>query len=511
MFRRDFLASLSGLALSAGTGVPAAASASVPAGPALGAGVPFSFDALIERARKLGQSAYRRRRKVGPSWQNLSYDQYRAIRYRRADALWYKPQTPYFAEFFPAGLYFSTPVNVHVVENDEARQVEFDLSLFDKTDIVPPMPAAEYAGFSGFRLAYDNGDQSTQEFMAMQGASYFRSIAAGQNYGLSARGLTLNTGTAEPEEFPDFTDYWIEKPGENAGDARIYALMDSPSVCGAYSFLVRPGTPTVIDVSAHLIPRRDLEGVGLAPLTSMFLFDETNRHRFNDFRPALHDSDGLMIRNGAGETLWRPLANHTSLQVSHFLDNNPAGFGLMQRPQKYSDFADLEAHYHKRPSLWIEPGEDWGKGAVTLVEIPADREIYDNIVAYWSPQDGITGEHSLNYRMTWGDAAPAPVSQLLPRVLNTRMGNRFEGGIIAAIDFENDAMIPEDYSEITRHIWISEGTVSDGILQRNPETGGPRLAFTFDPAGASSAEMRAQLRHNGKMISEVWLYRWTAS
>ncbi len=506
MFRRDFLTYMSALATSAvvgGTAAPAVA------GPMLGTARAFSISTLIRRARKLSKRPFEPRPQVGESWQALDYDQYRQIRFRREEALWRTPEDPYFAEFFPAGLYFPTPINIHVVEGGTARKVSFDVSLFDKAEEAPLIPEAEHAGFSGFRLVYDRKDTpGSQEFLVMQGASYFRAISEDQNYGLSARGLALNTAGPEPEEFPDFTDFWIEKPAEGAEHITVHALMDSPSVSGVYSFVVRPGTPTVIDVTAHIMPRKDLTHSGLAPLTSMFLFDETNRHRFNDFRPAVHDSDGLMIRNGAGETIWRPLGNHKSLQVSHFLDENPSGFGLMQRAQKFADFADLEAHYHKRPSLWIEPKGDWGRGAVTLVEIPADREIYDNIVAYWSPQGGINEESTLDYRMTWGDAAPGP--RPVARVLNTRMGTRFSGGIIVAIDFESDDLIPEDYDEISKHIWTSNGSVTPGILQHNPDTGAPRLAFTFDPEGASSTELRAQLRHEGKMISEVWLYRWTA-
>ncbi|MEH6359251.1 MAG: glucan biosynthesis protein, partial [Amylibacter sp.] len=278
---------------------------------------------------------------------------------------------------------------------------------------------------------------------------------------------------------------------------------------GFYSFVISPGSSTVMDVSAHIFARKELDHIGLGPLTSMFLFDETNRSRFDDFRPAVHDSDGLVVRNGAGETLWRALANPKDLQVSSFVDDGPKGFGLMQRPKNFSDFADLEAAYHKRPGLWVTPGENWGKGSVTLVEIPADREIYDNIVAYWRPRTPIPagGEHQFTYRLNWG-GEPAPVKPIT-RVINTRMGKRFAGGYIVTIDFADHAVIPQDLSMITRHISVNRGTVSGGILQKNPETGGARLAFTFDPKGARSVDMRAQLMMDGHSISEVWLYRWT--
>jgi glucans biosynthesis protein len=265
-----------------------------------------------------------------------------------------------------------------------------------------------------------------------------------------------------------------------------------------------------MDVEAQLFAREGMDNFGLAPLTSMFLFDETNRDRFSDFRPAVHDSDGLLIRNGGGETIWRPLANPRDLQISAFLDRDPKGFGLMQRARRFGDFADLEAHYHNRPGLWVEPGEGWGSGAVTLVEIPADREIYDNIVAYWRPSAPLEpGQaHRMTYRLTWG--ADSDQGSGL-RVLNTRMGERdFGPGYIIAIDFEDGPDVPDDLSEVTRLIRSSVGTVSEGVLQRNPETGGPRLAFTFDPGPETLAEFRVQLRRDGAPLSEVWLYRWTA-
>ena len=290
----------------------------------------------------------------------------------------------------------------------------------------------------------------------------------------------------------------------------VHALMDSPSVTGAYRFTVTPGSSAVMDVEATLFAREELSHAGLAPLTSMFLFDATNRHRFDDFRPAVHDSDGLLVVNGNGETLWRPLANPTRLQVSSFIDENPRGFGLMQRPREFSDFNDLEALYHKRPGLWVEPKGDWGRGSVTLVEIPADREVYDNIVAYWRPADPLRAgqETRLAYRLTWGQDEPLPGGPA--RVLNTAMGDGWHSGQVVAIDFENDPIFDEGLDKIDIFVASPHAETSEGVLQRNPETGGPRLAFGFEPKDRSMVELRAQLRKDGAAASEVWLYRWTA-
>jgi len=333
-------------------------------------------------------------------------------------------------------------------------------------------------------------------------------------YGLSARGLALKTGDPMGEEFPDFIEFWLEAPGPDQKNMVVHALMDSPSVTGAYRFDISPGVHCVMDVEATLFPRTELENVGLGPLTSMFLYDETNRTRFDDFRPAVHDSDGLLVHNGNGELLWRPLANPKRLQISYFVDENPRGFGLIQRARKLSDYADLEALYHNRPGLWVEPRGDWGEGSVMLVEIPTDAEIFDNIVAYWNPRSPMKpGEEiSLGYRLTW---CPEPqITDRLARVLNTAMGARHNGaqrqpGRFAAIDFEAHPLFEDGPDAMTVHIQSSQAETTTGVLQKNPETGGLRLVFAFDPGDSPYAELRAQLFKDGERASEVWLYRWT--
>ncbi|KAB7616152.1 glucan biosynthesis protein G [Amylibacter sp. SFDW26] len=503
MHRRSFISALASFAAVAGSKAIAA--------PMVIAESPFSREALLEEARELAANPYQERQKVPQEWLDLSYDEYRLIQFNTKKALWRDTDSPVHVDFFHPGLYFPHPVEVNIVEDATAKKLGFDYDLFKKQENAPELPLNETLGYSGFRLRTEMVTEGKfEEFFVMQGSNYFRAIAKDQNYGLSARGLAINTADPRGEEFPDFTRFWIERPSADDTSIIIHAMMDSPSVAGLYSFTIRAGDTTVMDVAAHIFTRTELNNIGLGPLTSMFLFDETNRSRFNDFRPAVHDSDGLLIQNGAGETLWRALANPTTLQVSSFVDDTPKGFGLMQRPQGFSDYADLEALYHKRPGLWVEPGENWGKGSVTLIEIPADREIYDNIVAYWRPRAPIPagGSHSFQYRLSWGGE---PLSgKPVARVLNTRMGTRFTGGYITTIDFEKNLAIPEDLDTVTIHASSSAGEISEGILQRNPDTGGVRLAFTFDPADANSTELRAQLLVAGKTITEVWLYRWTA-
>ncbi len=477
----------------------------------LGEAQAFSKDALIEMARQLADKDYVAPAKIPQPWIDMTYDQYRGIQFNPDSGLWKDTDLPFNMEFFAPGLYFPTAISISVVDGDSSRPVLFSKDVFRYAHLVPDLPVDDTLGYAGFRMRTTINDPVRKdEFVVFQGASYFRAVGKGQIYGLSARGLAIDTGEAKGEEFPDFRAFWIEGVERGAKSFTVHALLDSPSISGLYTFHITAGPTTEMDVEAVLFPRVDLNHVGIGAETSMFLFDQTNRHRFDDFRPAVHDSDGLLIENGAGETLWRQLANPLTLQVSSFVDDNPKGFGLMQRPREFGDFADLEANYHKRPGLWVTPGENWGKGSVALVEIPADREIYDNIVAYWRPRQPLEAgkQYRYTYRLTWCE--DPPIAQKLPRVLNTRMGKRFAGGRLVTIDFSDSKILPEKLDELTLHVSSNRGKVSPGILQRNPKTGGVRLAFTFYPKDLTSIELRAQLMLNGKMASEVWLYRWTA-
>ncbi|MEO9782072.1 MAG: glucan biosynthesis protein G [Sedimentitalea sp.] len=496
--RRQFLLSTTAFALATSAGATS---------PEAG----FDHARVVALAQELAAADYAPRDMVPQAWQDLTYEQYKLIRFRPEAALWYDSETPFNVDFFTPGLYFPRPIKVETVENGVATPVAFDLAMFEKSESVPDLPVDDTLGFSGLRLRTEmHRPGKTDEFCVFQGASYFRAIGLDEIYGLSARGLALKTGDPDGEEFPDFIRFWLERPRPDQRNMIVHALMDSPSVTGAYRFDITPGPTCVMEVEATLFAREELDHVGLGPLTSMFLFDETNRNRFDDFRPAVHDSDGLMVLNGNGEVLWRPLANPKQLQISSFIDTDPRGFGLMQRARRLSDFADLEAHYHRRPGLWVEPKGDWGKGAVTLVEIPADREIYDNIVAYWRPSTAYEAGAQIDiaYRLTWGEEAP--VVATYAKILNTRMGQGFHGDRVVTVDFEADPLFDDGLDAITPVVSSPHVETSDGILQYNPETGGLRLAFSFEPGERELVELRAQLRKGDQMASEVWLYRWSS-
>jgi glucans biosynthesis protein len=512
MLRREFITALAALAATPASLKSAAANTAIEPGLQTGSANAFHPQDVIDLARTLSQSAYQDPVSVPKEWTDISYEDYVSIWFDGRNALWQdQPETPLRMDVFAPGLYFPTPIKIDIVENGMTSPLLFDLDVFDKTDKFPELPIDETLGYSGLRLRAELEKAGIfQEFAVFQGASYFRAINTGDIYGLSARGLAIDTASPEGEEFPEFRAFWLEKPVPGARTFILHALLDSPSCTGAYRFEITHGDPLVMDITSHIFPRRDLKNVGIGPLTSMFQYDQTNRHKFSDFRPAVHDSDGLQIINGAGETLWRPLANPQNLQISAFLDENPQGFGLMQRARKFSDFADLQALYHRRPGVWVEPVGDWGKGRVTLVEIPTTSEVFDNIVCYWTPEKGLLAgsEHSFSYRLTW--ANDIGYGQGL-KALNTMIGSAFENdGTIVTIDFEDGPGVPDALDDIEVILQSSAGELSKGVVQRNPETNGPRLAFKFHTGDAKLIEFRAQLRANGAPLSETWLYRWTA-
>ena len=347
-----------------------------------------------------------------------------------------------------------------------------------------------------------------QPFAIFAGASYFKAVSKGQVFGLSARALAIGTGEAEGEEFPFFRAHWLETPGE--GRMVVHSLLDGPSAAGAYRFTIRPGDPTQIDVEATIFAREDIAHLGLAPLTSMFLFDAKDRGEHDDFRLGVHDSDGLAMWNGSDERLWRPLHSPRLLQISAFADSGPRGFGLIQRERSFSDYEDLTAAYHRRPSAWVEPIGDWGKGHVVLVEIPSSEEIHDNIVAYWRPEADIAGgnEISLTYRLSWGWDVPDLTGLL--RVERTLSGAGRDGRRRFVVDFAGDAPNPIRASAVQLVAQANPGSLHDAEISENPEINGLRLSFDLDPEGADIVEMRLELRSGERRIAETWVYRWSS-
>jgi glucans biosynthesis protein len=487
------------------------ASLAAPSSLTMGAEQPFTFGLLTQSAQDLSSQPFRK-----PDIHNqdvierLDFDAYQEIRYRPELAIWRDGDGPYPVELFHVGRYFKEPVRVYVVSSGgNAREVLYspDLFTYGKSTFAKALPAD--TGFAGFRVLQAPG---RPDWLAFLGASYFRSPAETGQYGLSCRGLAIDVAMPAPEEFPRFTSFWLE-PMESRRGIVINALLDSPRMTGAYRIETTREGGTYMTVEARLFPRANVERVGIAPLTSMFWYGKHNRKMAVDWRPEIHDSDGLSVWTGANERIWRPINNPPGVQTSSFFDKNPKGFGLLQRERHFSEYEDDSTFYEKRPSVWVEPLGEWGEGAVQLVEIPTEDEIHDNIVAYWNPKEPYRAgsSHSMRYKLYWQLEEPYPAP--LARVVATRSGiggipgqPRPKGMVRYVVDFLGGRL--EDFSkrgDIDPVLWAPSGTAERLVVYPVVGTGVWRALFDFTAASQDPVDLRLYLRHGGETLSETWL------
>ncbi|MDB6179317.1 glucan biosynthesis protein G [Paracoccus sp. Z330] len=483
--------------------------------PGAPAPAPFGFEDVAELATERAKSVYKQpvAEQVG-SFADLNYDQYRGIRFKgENDPL---TRTKRFAmDLLPPGMIFYEPVNISIVRDGvpvklgfDPKLLEFDPSQFpDGADL----ETRGDMGWSGFRLrTILNRPGVMDEFLVFQGASYFRAVARGTLYGLSARGLAIKTGSPDGEEFPLFTDFWVHEPDETSEWVRIHALLDSKSLTAAFQFDVNPGAVTMVRTRVAIFPRVDLQHTGIAPLTSMFWFSPASRRNVDDYRPAVHDSDGLQMHTGAGQALWRSLASHKALQISSFVDDNPRGFGLIQRNRHFTDYQDAEAMYHQRPSAWIQPEGEWGAGEVRLIEIPVENEFNDNIVSYWLPKEVMKKDerHEFRYRLSFAPLPPNDVP--LAKVRQVRAGRSINVETTRSFIIDFDLSLFRDelpQSQVT----TSAGRIVHAYLKPLSDQNVLRLAFEFEPGDATLADLQALLiDKDGVALSETWLSRWSA-
>jgi periplasmic glucans biosynthesis protein len=470
----------------------------------------FSGATVRELARQLALQPYKAPADTLPSeFKTLNVDAYQNIQFDPSKALWRGQGRKFTAQFFHRGYIFQDRVDIFEVAGGRAAPLAYSPDLFNFGKVTRSQGDL---GFAGFRIQYPlNRPGAPDEICAFLGASYFRAIAKGQGYGLSARGLAIKTADSGGEEFPVFRSFWLERPAPGSDVLVIHALLDSPSATAAYRFVIRPGETTIFDTETATYPRTDITQAGLAPLTSMFLFDVNGHTRFDDWREAVHDSNGLQLRTGHGETIWRPLTNPRDLQISTFTDTNPRGFGLMQRKRAFADYQDLDSRYEKRPTLWIEPIGDWGKGVVELVEIPSDQEVNDNMVAFWRPQEPLRakGEYVLNYRLHWCWTPPG--QPVMAQAMETRCGLSVDQSYRQfVIDFVGNSLkgLKPD-SPPALDIGCDRGRIMAAVAQPNPETGGWRIRIDLDTQGNKLVELHARLMKGDQPLSETWIYRWT--
>ncbi len=475
----------------------------------------FTFEDVALRAKQLADAPFKKPSNNLPKGlQNLEYDQYRDIRFKPAAAYWRDAKLPFELMFFHQGWHFDQPVKVNEVFGRTVRPIRFDPSLFDYGANKFDPSQLRRLGFAGFRVHYPiNTPKYKDEVLVFLGASYFRAVGKGQLYGLSARGLAVDTAQASGEEFPRFVEFWVDRPARSATTLTIYGLLDSRRVTGAYRFVVSPGVTTAMEVKARLYLREGVGKLGTAPLTSMFFSGPSQRPSTDDYRPAVHDSDGLSIHTGTGEWIWRPLSNPQRLLVTSFAVTDPRGFGLMQRARDFRNYEDLEARYDMRPSAWVEPKGSWGHGRIELVQIPVPDETNDNIVAYWIPdrQPEPRQAYDFEYRLLWQkDTETRPPSSW---VTQTRRGHGYmrrpDGTIGFVVDFDGPALrrLPADAKIEGVVSADANGQIVERNAYRNEVTGGWRLSVRLRRQDDSKpVELRAFLRSGSDALSETWSY-----
>ena len=479
----------------------------------------FNFATLKGRARALAGAAYAPPEKLAPQFlRELTYDQYQSIGFRHDHALWAQTQSAFRLEFFHCGRGFKEPVELFELVGGEARAIRYrpDMFKFDGSGIDPRQLPADLP-FAGFRV--HTATNWRDDVAVFLGASYFRARASdSRQFGLSSRGLAIDTAL-DIEEFPRFVAFWFERPSPESRTLVFYGLLDSVSATGAYRFALTPGVPQAMEVDAAVYPRKAIRRLGLAPLTSMYQCGENDRRMANDWRPEIHDSDGLAICTGKGEWLWRPLSNPSAARISSYLDESPRGFGLLQRDRNFEHYQDDGVFYDRRPSAWVEPKGDWARGAIQLVELTAPNETFDNIVAYWNPavppQPG--DELLYGYRMYWGTQLPA--GPTLAQTVATRTGL---GGVVGhnreyfswrfAVDFAGGELAALAKStEVEPVVTVSGGTVETPSARPLQSTGGFRVMFDLKPPDDSveAIDVRLFLRHRNQPLTETWMYQWT--
>ncbi|VTU26781.1 Glucans biosynthesis protein D precursor [Variovorax sp. PBL-H6] len=491
---------------------------------------PFSFERLVTDAKALAGRPYVPDTSLPAEvLQRIDYDAHGKIKYNPELAVFRDGPGQFPVTFFHLGRYFQAPVHMYVTEaasgDGFAREILYDSAYFTMPADSPARQLREGAGFAGFRLQESRlGDQKklawqTNDWVAFLGASYFRAIGELYQYGLSARGIALDAAMPDrPEEFPNFTRFYFEPPANpEANTMTVYALLEGPSITGAYKFVMQRTQAVVMDIEARLFLRRDVGRLGLVPLTSMFWYGEAIKPTAIDWRPEVHDSDGLAIWNGAGERIWRPLNNPAQTRASAFGDTRPRGFGLLQRDRNFDHYQD-GVLYEKRPSLWVEPLGDWGEGSVQLIEIPTDDEIHDNILACWVPKAPAKAgmSYQLKYRLHWTDQEPFPSP--LARCIATRLGRggepgtqrpagvrkfmvEFIGKPLEAIPF---GVKPELVLTASRgkFSYIFAEAVPNGV------PGHWRAQFDFTAEGTEPVDMRLYLRNGEQTLTETWLYQY---
>lgn len=478
----------------------------------------FNFETVVDKARKLAETPYESPTQVPRFLRDLDYQTYRAIRFKPENSLWRESGTNFQVMLVPPGRLYKHPVRLNVIDAQGVHEIPFNKGHFDYPESSLEKRIPPDLGYGGFKLRFplDNADGRNQ-FLVFAGASYFRAVGRGNHFGLSGRGLAIDTGLPKGEEFPDFVAFWLERPAPDDERMTLYGLLDGASVTGAYRFTVVPGDATTLRVTSKLFPRRNIEQMGVAPLTSMFYYGGKTPKPKGEWRPEVHDSDGLLIHNGeSGEWLWRPLRNPETLSMDYFGTRDVAGFGLLQRDRAFDSYMDPEARYDARPNAWVEPHNAWGPGKVALVQIPTPDETNDNVVAFWTPDKPVSPQNApmtFNYSVHYG--SPAIPDEPMARVVDTFIGDgsRIGGGsqkgaVRLTVDFAEGPLtqLDPDTSVTGSVSMLNEGDLLSQYVEYIPKLDRWRLSILARPTSGESLAMRAFLKQQGNTLSETWSF-----
>lgn len=514
--RRQMLLASGSLALSGYLDTRVRAAPATP--PRFGEAKPFSFEVLQQTAKNLATKPYVQPKPPAPDIiSKIDFDAAQNIKFRADRELFAGGPGLYAVRLFHLDKFNPLPVTVNVVTGGMTRRVIYSSDDFDygNTGLADKLP--KDIGFSGFRVM--DSHQAATDWLAFQGASYFRSSGQDNQYGGSARGIAVNTAASSKEEFPRFVEFWLAEPQADKPSITICALLDGPSLTGAYQFDAEKQTGAVMQIRANLFIRSDIAQLGIAPLTSMYWYGENDRHFATDWRPEIHDSDGLALWTGKGERIWRPLTDPSAVTTNSFLDENPKAFGLMQRDRVFADYQDDGAFYNRRPSMWVEPKGNWGAGAVQLIEIPTQDEIHDNIVAFWKPKQAVKAgdQLDLSYTLYWRDDEPNPPADI-GRIVATRIG---QGGVPGkpaptdkdsfkfVIDFEGGPLSKMAARfDVTPVVTVSRGKIVNPYVIKVVGTDRWRALFDIYAPGKQQIDLRCYLRLDDKTLTETWLYQY---
>lgn len=466
----------------------------------------WNFDVLAEKAKEVAGRPYQPSPPLPEALRKLDYDGYRMIAFEHVEAIWKGTPTPFMLECFHRGYLYADKVSLNLVEEGRPQPLPYARKMFQYRGNVANLEAPADVGFAGVRmLGKFETSPHPLELASFLGASYFRAIGQGQFYGTSARGLAIDVGMPKAEEFPVFREFWIERPAPEAKEMRIWALLDSPTVAGAYRFDLKPGVSTTLAVKARLFFRRIPDKVGLAPMTSMWMWGDGRAGPAKDPRPKVHDADGLLVHTADDEWIWRPLVRMTYPSLSRYDLEGVKGFGLLQRDRRLESFRDDEAKYHLRPSVWIEPKGAWSDGAVELLELPAEHEGIDNVAAWWKPnKPPVVGKaYDVEYLLAFTSVEP---QTRLGRAVATRVVRKAGRPLSIEVDFAGPALarLPAD-TMFDCELEVQRGEAGEPECEKRPN-GTWRVRFEVRPAGAEPVELRARLAKDRSPFTETWRY-----